>query len=160
MNILILHNNNLPLSIRTLFNRGQDDLVFKSEVINKRESDKDEYDTFLDKVLLSKMDQEYALIILPISLNELNPIEYSGLRCAAHIRLDKRYKNGRTPILFLAPEGLEEVMRLSQLGEFLLTPSVYISSCNKKESLLTWIEEKRAQIEGHRITDFPAWDFR
>lgn len=153
MNILILHNNNLPLSIRTLFNRDQEDLVFRSEVINKRESDKDEYDTFLDKVLLSKMDQEYELIILPISLNELNPLEYSGLRCAAHIRLDKRFKNVRTPILFLAPEGIEEVMRLSKMGEFLLTPSVFISSCNTKESLLAWIEEKRLLIEGNRVSD-------
>ena len=159
MNILILHNNNLPLSIRMLFNRVQEDLVFKSEVINKRESDKDEYDTFLDKVLLSKMEQEYALIILPISLNELNPLEYSGLRCAAHIRLDKRFKNERTPILFLAPEGLEEVLRLSKMGEFLLTPSVFISGCNTKESLLAWIEDKRSRIEGHRISDIEYESF-
>ena len=153
MNILILHNNNLPLNIRSLFNHSFEDFVFRSEVINKRESDKDEYDTFLDKVLMSKMDQEYALIILPLSLNELNPIEYSGIRCAAHIRLDKRFKNERTPILFLAPEGLEEVMRLSKMGEFLLTPSVFLSRCNTKESLVDWVEANRTQITEHRLGD-------
>ena len=153
MNILILHNNNLPLNIRSLFNHSFGDFIFRSEVINKRESDKDEYDTFLDKVLSSKMDQEYELIILPLSLNELNPIEYSGIRCAAHIRLDKRFKNVRTPILFLAPEGLEEVMRLSKMGEFLLTPSVFLSRCNTKESLVDWVETNRAQIAEHRIGD-------
>lgn len=153
MNILILHNNNLPLPIRPLFNHSSGNLYFKSEVINKRDSDKDEYDTFLDKVLSSKMDQEYALIILPISLNELNPLEYSGLRCAAHIRLDKRFKNMRTPILFLAPEGIEEVLRLSTMGEFLLTPAVYLLHCNTKESLIEWIETNWAQDDERNISD-------
>lgn len=153
MNVLVIHNNNLPLSIRQLFNRSINGGFFKSEVINKRGTDKDEYDTFLDKTLLSKIEQEYDLIILPLSLSELNPVEYSGIRCAAHIRLDERYKNTRTPILFLAPEGLEEVLRLSDMGVFLLTHLVFLSHANTKETLNEWIEANRIRFDGRKLSD-------
>ena len=141
MRILFIHNNNLPLPILQLI-YGEQSQGYSIKVIpmSQDSTDRDDYDTFLDKTLLSSLTEEHDLIVLPLSLSNINPLEFTGIRCAAHILLDKRYKNTFTPILFLGPESLEEVLRLSELGSFLLTPSVFLSSANTVEQFFEWIE--------------------
>ena len=141
MRILFIHNNNLPLPILQLI-YGEQSQGYSIKVIpmSQDSTDRDDYDTFIDKTLLSSLTEEHDLIVLPLSLSDINPLEFTGIRCAAHIRLDKRYRNTFTPILFLGPESLEEVLRLSELGSFLLTPSVFLSSANTVEQFFEWIE--------------------
>ncbi len=147
MRILVIHNNNIPLPIlRMLYESHPQNHFFKVLPVSQDSSDRDDYDTFLDKTLHRTLDEKYDLIVLPLTLSEINPLEYSGIRCAAHIRLDKRFKNDRTPILFLGPDSIEEVLRLSELGAFLLTPSVFLSDANCVDAFLGWIEDHHESI--------------
>ena len=150
MKCLFIHNNNLPLQIRRMLDSQDGHNYYQSLIISQDSSDKSDYDLFLDKTLESICD-ELELIVIPLSLSEINPLEYSGIRCAAHIRLDKRYKNSRTPILFLGPDRIEEVLRLSKLGNFLLTPSVFLSEANTIDAFIEWIREHEESLK--RLSD-------
>lgn len=147
MRILVIHNNNIPLPIlKMLYESHPQDHLFKVLPVSQDSSDRDDYDTFLDKTLHSSLSEEFDLIVLPLTLSEINPLEYSGIRCAAHIRLDRHYKNSRTPFLFLGPDSIEDVIRLSELGTFLLTPSVFLSDANNVEKFVGWIDEHQESI--------------
>ena len=148
MRILFIHNNNLPLALRRMIaTLSSNRHTYSKLILSQDSSDKDDYDTFIDKTLSSGINEEYDLIVLPLTLSEINPLEFSGIRCAAHIRLDKRYKNSRTPILFLGPDSLEEVLRLSELGAFLLTPSVYLSDVNNVDTFNQWLNEHQELLK-------------
>ena len=148
MRILFIHNNNLPIPIlQFIYGTQSQEHSFKVLPISQDASDRDDYDTFLDKTLLSSLSEEYDLIVLPLTLSSINPLEYTGIRCAAHIRLDKRYKNTGTPILFLGPDSFDDILRLSELGSFLLTPSVFLSGANTVNQFKEWIEANRVFIK-------------
>ena len=155
MNILVLHNNNLPFPLRKMFSvKLPGDHSYRMIPISQDPTDNDDFDVFLDKILQNKLDQEYDLIILTPSLSATNPLEYSGIRCASHIRLDRRYKNTKTPILFIGPEPLEEVLRLSDLGSFLLTPSVFLSDVNTVEQFNEWLKVHATEIKALDDSDY------
>ena len=140
MNILFIHNNNLPLPLRKMiYENVAEQYYIKTLLISQDATDEDDYDLFLDKTLLVSNLEEFDLIIIPLSLSAINPLEYTGIRCAAHIRLDKRFHNIYTPILFIGPDRLEEILKVSELGSFLLTPHVYLSTVNTPEKFYAWI---------------------
>lgn len=148
MKILFIHNNNLPVPIlQFIYGTQPQEHNFKVIPIAQDASDKDDYDTFLDKTLLSSLAEEYDLIVLPLTLSAINPLEFTGIRCAAHIRLDKRYNNTLTPILFLGPDSLDEILRLSELSSFLLTPSVFLSDANTVDQFNEWIDTHHTIIK-------------
>ena len=147
MKCLFIHNNNLPLQIRRMLaNPPSEHNEYHRLILSQDSSDKDDYDTFIDKALFNSIKEEYELIVIPLTLSEINPIDYTGIRCAAHIRLDNRYKNSRTPILFLGPDSIEEVLRLSELGAFLLTPSVFLSDANSPDAFDGWVDGHRESL--------------
>lgn len=152
MNCLFIHNNNLPLVYRRMLTSSQSEHnSYKKLLLSQDSSDQDDYDTFLDKALSNNLDEEFDLIIMPLTLSDINPIEYSGIRCAAHIRLDSRFNNSRTPILFVGPDTLEEVLKLSELGSFLLTPGVFLLNDNSWDQLWGWIRQNIE--EKYRLSD-------
>lgn len=151
MKILFIHNDNLPLPLMDLVGHSEDDVSFESLKISQSKTDRDEYDSFLTSRLKEGLKREADLLVLPVSLGADNPLEFSGIRCAAHVRLDSGFKKERIPILFLSPLGMEDIMRLSDLGAFMLTPGVFLSAANTKDSLLVWLKSHSPELKA--ITD-------
>lgn len=155
MRILFIHNNNLPVPIlQFIYGTQPQEHAFKVIPISQDASDRDDYDTFLDKTLLSSLSEEYDLIVLPLTLSAINPLEFTGIRCAAHIRLDKRYKNTGTPVLFLGPDSLDDILRLSELGSFMLSPSVFLSGGNTVDQFNDWIDTYHTIIKRLSEADY------
>lgn len=155
MNILFIHNNNLPRPLtRMIYESTLKDHSFSVLPISQAATDRDDYDTFLDRTLHSSDLVEYDLIVLPLSLSSINPLEYTGIRCAAHIRLDKRYNNTRTPILFLGPDSIDEILSLSEIGSLLLSPCVFLSNANTVELFNNWLMQTLPVINRLSDTDY------
>ena len=142
MRILFVHNDNLPFSYFDLAQECSiEDYYFTEHPVRKASSDRDDVDTFLTTNLnaLFVSPDLPDLIVIPYSLSQVNPIEYTGIRLAAHIRLSGNDGWKRVPILFNGPNSLDEVMRLSDIGSLLVTPKVFLSRANTSDELLRWI---------------------
>ena len=144
MKVLILHNNNLPEGIIGIEN--EQDRVFFSYAVSQASVSEEDYDTFLsrqvDELVSPKNQEPFVpdLIALPYSLSETNPAELTGIRLAAHIRLDERDSAlKKAPILFLGPVLFEDALRLSPLANFLLAPKVFMSDLSSADALKEWI---------------------
>ncbi len=166
MNILLLHNNNMPAAFRLPFET--DGNVFRSMVVNYPPYERRDFDTFLCAKLSEEfLKTKYDLIILPYTLGEENYSEYSGLRLAAHIRLTKEWNHFAVPILFLGGDDILDVMHFSDLGGMLASFRIFTSTARTKEELsrkidsincnsinLTyneWLEDPRFQMFLNRI---------
>ncbi len=144
MNILVLHNNNLPDSVFNLNHKDElQNFVVKIEPLSEPPTDKKDFDVFVSESL-SKMElKQYNLIVMPLNFTDTY-MEYTGLRVAAHIRLTKEWEAQSCPILFLGSDKIEEVMRFSLLGGILSTFNVYYSNKKDFDSLLkifNWIDK-------------------
>ncbi len=146
MRVLIIHNENLPVGITGLTNeKGWEFAIYKVAQASVSEED---YDTFLsnqvNELISPKSGEapfEPDLVVLPHTLSEINPAELTGIRLAAHFRLDDR--DGclkKAPMLILGPFSLDEAFRLSPLARFLVTPQVFLSDLSTADALLNWIE--------------------
>ena len=146
MRVLIIHNDNLPVGITGLTNeKGWEFAIYKVAQASVSEED---YDTFLssqvNELISPKSGEapfEPDLVVLPHTLSEINPAELTGIRLAAHFRLDDR--DGclkKAPMLILGPFSLDEAFRLSPLARFLVTPQVFLSDLSTADALLNWIE--------------------
>jgi len=139
MNILILHNNNIPVDLRLSFEF--DGNAFHSEVVNYPPYERGDFDSFLCMRLFSLFQKaQYDLIVLPYTLGEDNYSEYSGLRIAAHIRLTREWNHYSVPLLFIGGDDSTDVMRFSDLGALLCTYRVYTSNARTKEELTNRIK--------------------
>ena len=150
---MILHNNNLPNQIVDLaFGEPVGEIEFMQEPVAQASSDNDDLDTFLSKRISAIFPGDAPdLVVLPYSLSQVNPLEFSGIRLAAHMRVSENIEVSTVPFLFLGPGSLEEGMRVSDMGAFLLTPGVFTSTLNTSEQLLDWIEKHRDSL--HPISD-------
>ena len=139
MKILLLHNNNLPFSFRN--DKWDDDMDLTTEII-KPSSDDNDYDVFvsheLERIFSSST---FDLIILPYSFSEYNPIEFTGLNVAAHIRLTPEWLHTKKPILFVGPEEVKQVVKLSEMGSLLFSPGIYSTRTNSLLNLVGGIRE-------------------
>lgn len=151
MKVLILHNNNLPESIIGI--ESKQDNEFCSYAVSQASVSEEAYDTFLSRQvneLVSPKNQEPFipdLIVLPFSLSETNPLELTGIRLAAHIRLDGRdCALKKAPMLFLGPVSFEDAFRLSPLASFLLTHKVFVSNLHTADALKEWIRYNKDRI--------------
>lgn len=145
MNILVLHNNNLPLCLRQGAQGEPIELVQGIGLVHYAfslpQTDVPDFDTFTCEKLSFLEKEHYDLIILPYSLSESH-IEYSGLRVAAHIRLTPKWNSLTTPILFLGVDRVDEIQKLSFLGGLLFTHYVYHSDKTGLDDLIrifSWI---------------------
>jgi hypothetical protein len=125
--------------------KGWEFAIYKVAQASVSEED---YDTFLsnqvNELISPKSGEapfEPDLVVLPHTLSEINPAELTGIRLAAHFRLDDR--DGclkKAPMLILGPFSLDEAFRLSPLARFLVTPQVFMSDLSTADALLNWIE--------------------
>ncbi len=139
MNILILHNNNIPVDLR--FSFEFDGIEFNSEVVNYPPYERGDFDSFLCMRLSSLFQKaQYDLIVLPYTLGEDNYSEYSGLRIAAHIRLTSDWNHYSTPLLFIGGDDPVDILRFSDLGALLYTYRVYTSKARTIEELTNGIK--------------------
>ena len=157
MNVLVLHNNNLPtyLLIEDTGHPFSEDIIITSESVALPETDVPDFDSHISSVLIDKnkkvdlVNKKYDIIILPFNITE-NDLEYTGLRILAHLRLTKEWHCMSTPILFLGPDTLHEVNQYSELGCLLNSFNVFTSSKNKQKEvidMLLWIKKETRIIE-------------
>ncbi len=146
MNVLILHNNNLPESIFGLDQlANKDTQLFEIDIkpLSERPTDRKDFDVFVSESMSSLELKRYNLIVMPFNFTETY-MEYTGLRVAAHIRLTKEWDAQSCPILFLGRDSIEEITRFSSLGEILNTFNIFCSQKKDQESLLNifkWIDK-------------------
>lgn len=144
MNILAIHNDNLPdFSIR------DENIQIKELKLEPPVADFDNYDEFVSDVLGKEFKQNknnYDLIVLPYSLSSKNYMEFSGITVALHIRLTKDWNHTKKPILFVGPDKPEEVMKFSSLGNFLNTSFVFKTSKKEESDFMRMFEYIRDKI--------------
>lgn len=153
MKVLLLHNNNVPFTFISETWGGDVDLT--TEIIKPSIDDSD-YDVFVSHELERVFsDGTYDLIILPYSFSEYNPIEYTGLIVAAHIRLTPAWKHMKKPILFIGPEDVKQVVKLYPMGSLLFSPGVFSTRTNYLPNIISEIKE----LAVDEITDSEYQDF-
>ena len=153
MRILLLHNNNVPFSI--ISENWGDDIDLEIEII-KPSTDDNDYDVFVSQQLGTIFSNNtFDLIILPYSFSEYNPIEYTGLIVAAHIRLTPEWNHSRKPILFVGPEETKQVAKLSEMGSILFSPGICSTRTNSLPNLIGGIKE----LSLEEITDSEFSEF-
>lgn len=166
MNILVIHNNNIPLELvdSFCFNGSS----YYTHVMEYQPNSDVDVDTFFCKNLDAIFqERQYNAIVLPYSFGEENYVGYSGLRLAAHVRLTKEWNHFAVPILFLGGDDILDVMHFSDLGGMLASFRIFTSTARTKEELsrkidsincdsiyLTyneWLEDSRFQMFLNRI---------
>ena len=153
MKILLLHNNNVPFSF--ISENWGDDIDLEIEII-KPSTDDNDYDVFVSQQLGTIFSNNtFDLIILPYSFSEYNPIEYTGLIVAAHIRLTPEWNHSRKPILFVGPEETKQVAKLSEMGSILFSPGICSTRTNSLPNLIGGIKE----LSLEEITDSEFSEF-
>ena len=144
MNILVIHNDNLPdISVK------DENIRIKELKLEPPVIDFDNYDEFVSDVLGAEFKQNknnYDLIVLPYSLSSKNYMEFSGITVALHIRLTKDWNHTKKPILFVGPDKPEEVMKFSPLGDFLNTSYVFKTPKKGESDFLRMFEYIRDDI--------------
>lgn len=157
MRVLLIHNDNLPFYLEDC----PADIFVQEFKVSQASVSTEDFDTFLSSQVeaLNKLEDSEGnifqadLIILPYSLSSVNPAELTGIRLAAHVRLDGKDSPFRClPILFLGPNSLEENLRLSDLAGFLLTPKVFTISSNNQNDLVSWIALHSSELSP--LTEF------
>ena len=152
MNVLVLHNNNLPKFL--LFSSQIENVSIKSISVALPPTDVPDFDVFIIKKLeegsgANLKNENYDIIILPYNTTE-NNIEYTGLRILAHLRLTTGWSSKSTPILFIGPDTTDEVNHFCELGCLLNSFNVFKSSKNKQEDIfgmLQWIKKETKAID-------------
>ena len=142
MNVIVLHNNNLP---DFLLQRSKtSDIIIEPVSVELPPTDVPDFDTFISTILSNKNKVnslcQYDVIVLPFNTTN-NNLEYTGLRIAAHIRLTKEWNCMSTPILFLGLDTFQEINQFSELGCLLNSFNVFISSENKQEEIIDMLRK-------------------
>ena len=155
MNILILHNNNIPIEL-LLKTFNYDGNSYYTEQIKYSSESNDSFDAFLCTRLSEIFQRSYNIIVIPYTLGEENYSGFSGLRVAAHIRLTKEWNHFTAPILFLGNDNIEDVMRLSDLGGLLTTYRIYTSAARTIEELNNKISHIDGTVNDESYTNWLA----
>lgn len=144
--ILMLHNDNLP----NVFYEHELDGKFDIENVTVRISeDAMDFDTEICAVLNPIFQRGlYDLIVLPYTFDAQNYMSFTGVRTAVHIRLTQLWGHTRKPILFVGPDAIEQVEKLSSMGGLFFTSLVYHTNLQSKESLILLIDDcmKKAEM--------------
>ena len=163
MKILVLHNNNVPLFLRsnekyelkgdiTIFNFNEGITIHS--IILKYESNisNQTYDDFICDKLSFLKDESYDLIISPYTFSRDNYMEYSGLRVATHIRLTKEWHHLTAPILFLGPDNIDDIVKLSEFGSIMTSYRIFMSEDHEEDE----VENKILEIVENNQYDSDA----
>jgi len=124
MKKLLIYNGNVPEeSIRDFAEKS----VFRVSLAELADENFNN-DVYCDNELSKCCTEEYDIIYITLNQSEYDYLAMEGLRIAHHIRLSSKYKNTRTPIVILCQENLEQILKLSKLGNILITPGTFLSS--------------------------------
>lgn len=133
MKVLVLHNNNLPFFLRDPMCTTMGDHDFEARVIKYDSSiHRQSFDSFVSSELSFLKESEYDIILLPFTFSEENYLEYTGIRVAAHIRLTPSWGKLTVPLLFVGPDTVDDITKLSDLGEII--NSYHVFTTDKSES--------------------------
>lgn len=151
MSILVIDNFRLHL-------QSDDTITVKTMGWSYNNESLVDFDSWLSLRLRELIGQErYDLIVLPYSLTA-DYADYSGIRCAMHIRLDKslgidELGHTRTPILFIGPSFNYEAAYNSDCFSLLLSPLVFTNSrIHSNHELQLWYLENILP-ESKRLTE-------
>ena len=140
MSILVIDNFRLHL-------QSDDIITVKTMGWSYNNESLVDFDSWLSSRLRELMGQDhYDLIVLPYSLTA-DYADYSGIRCAMHIRLDKslgkdQLGHTRIPILFIGPSFNYEIAFNSDCSSLLLSPLVFTNcSIHSNHELQLWYQE-------------------
>lgn len=127
--VLVLHNDNLPVQLTQSGRYGDLDLTVPDAFRPEEEEVIENYDAFIDGRLeaLFASGCSFDAVLLPYSFSSCNPLEYSGIRTALHLRLTPSWGHQTVPVIFLGPEPLIDVARRSSFGAFLVSGNVFSS---------------------------------
>lgn len=151
MNILVLHNNNVPFFLRSAENFVLDGITVDSKLLKYDSSSQSyDYDGFISEKLYFLKDKDYDLIVIPFTFNLENYLELTGLRVAAHIRLTPSWRKITTPILFVGSDSRETIGKLSKLGSIVNSYHVFLTNTKEEKTL---VEEIRTIVDHYPCDD-------
>lgn len=131
---------------------------FKEDVarINgfKPDSDSWDYDKFVSEKLKRELPQynECDCIVLPYALDSGRYADYLGLVVAMHIRLTPEWGFCEIPIVFVGPDPVEQVAKISKYGSLLFTPMVFTTSSKNISELEFFLEELSRNTDGYKMS--------
>ena len=143
MNILVLHNGNLPVPFMESWSDGKFDYYVQNAFRPEDESSVDNYDLFVHGRLGGLFDgmTKFDAVVMPFSFSTYDYTEYTGLRTALHIRLTESWGHKYVPFLFLGPDTVVQAGKLSPDGGILFTTGIYASSASDRGSLKTELQK-------------------
>lgn len=142
MNILVLHNNNLPFYLRDPEYSSIGNYYFDARLLKYDSTIHTmDFDSFISTELSFLQNEDYDIIVLPFTFSEENYLEYTGIRVATHIRLTPIWGKLTTPILFLGPDTADDIIQLSNLGQIIHSYHVFQTDQKEQEPLLEIIEK-------------------
>ena len=153
MDVLVLHNNNLPVEIVDRCADGGLHCTYTSLVMQPSLTDVRTFDQFVSDEMASIFSKRtYNLIVLPYNIIGENYAEYSGVRLGLHLRLAENTKS--IPLLFIGKDKVSDVAKLSELGSLLFTPLVFTSECSDIVQLDGFINDViRPIVENRTVSD-------
>ncbi len=159
MRVLVLHNNNLPSFL--LWDKEEKDISFVSKVISLPQTDIPDFDSFVCETLAFLKEEVYDAIILPYNTTN-NPIEYTGLRIVAHLRLTSQWNCLTTPILLLGPDTSSEILQFCEFGSIIGSFNIFTMTINTEVAvvkMLKWIESCHSNDKTITTESFEYQDF-
>jgi CheY-like chemotaxis protein len=127
INSLLLYNNNISPDFINEFHTSLGETKYFS-ITNQTLAKEDySFDSVVSEFLMTLNDKKYDVIFIPVNLSTDNYLEFSGLRIGYHIRLTNGFKNQETTIVFIATETSYEINKLSNLGEILSCPQIFMT---------------------------------
>ena len=159
MDVLVLHNNNLPEEIVDRCTEGGLHCTYTPLVIQPSLTDVRTFDQFVsDEIDSIFRERSYNLIVLPYNIIGENYAEYSGLRLGIHLRLAEKTKF--IPLLFIGKDKVSDVAKLSELGSLLFTPLVFTRECSDILQLDDFINDVIQPIAENRTDSEYREDYR
>ncbi|RZJ88472.1 MAG: hypothetical protein EOO20_13550, partial [Chryseobacterium sp.] len=130
MKTLILHNDNVKVTFRSLFSTQEKLSPSLTEML----LESFDLDSFLHNRLLEILiEQKYDCIYLPYSFNNEDYLQFTGLIVALHIRLSPSLGHTNVPIIFISSDKIEHIFKLNPLGSLLFTPGIHQLKNQTKE---------------------------
>lgn len=116
------------------------------------------YDNFIHEGISKILkEKNYQIIILPYSLDANNYLNFLGITVGLHIRLTPNLKHHQKPLLFLGPESVEEILKLSDNAHLFMTSGIFHSTINDSKSIVKkvkWIRTNKDSINDDEYQNF------
>lgn len=147
--ILVLENANLPALLSVSGRVGSIELTVagpfrpdEGEIIGN-------YDSFADGRLaeIFSSGTKFDAVVLPYSFSTFNPLEYTGIRAAMHIRLTPSWRHQYVPLIFIGSQRPVEIARHAPAASFLFTDNVFCLEDASVDSIFRTVTSAEADDE-------------